>query len=228
MQPFVRLRRSRIAYVLIVFLISSLALVAQPAQTSLELSRPIRNWEFLPVVGQRAALFGNEAGNLEAWVYPLKLFRNFHLNFLVANQVLPAESLARTVIVHPESSTIIYYSDTFSVRETLFVPVHETGAIITFEVTTTQPLEIEAVFERDFQLEWPAALGGTYLNWDADLHAFALGEEQKKYVALVGSPTASEARQEYSTNYSTSRENALRLGVTAKGSGTKLLMIAAS
>src|SRR5882724_10518076 len=197
--------------VLLLFLV---ALSAQAAER-LELSRPVHGWEFLPVVGQRAALLGNESGEFEAWVYPLKLFRNFHLNFLVANQVLPAESLARTVIVHPESSTIIYSSDTFSVRETLFVPVHEPGAIITFEVTTTQPLEIEAVFERDFQLEWPAALGGTYLNWDADLHAFALGEEQKKYVALVGSPTASEARQEYSTNYSTSRENAFRLGVTA-------------
>src|SRR5207247_6376665 len=82
--------------------------------------------------------------------------------------------------------------------------------------------------ERDFQLEWPAALGGTYLNWDSNLHAFVLGEEQKKYAALVGSPTAAEARQEYSTNYSSSRENAIRLGVTENGADTKLLVLAAS
>jgi glycogen debranching enzyme len=219
---------SRIARTLAVFLIISLALVAQSPKPSLELFRPVRSWEFLPVVGQRAALFGNETGNFEAWVYPLKLFRNFHLNFLVANQILPAESLARTVIVHPESCTIVYSSDTFSVRETLFVPVHEPGAIITFEINTTQPLEIEAVFERDFQLEWPAALGGTYLNWDGDLHAFALGEEQKKYAVLIGSQNASEARQEYSANYSASRENAFRLGGTNKGTDVKLLVIAAS
>jgi hypothetical protein len=54
---------------------------------------------------------------------------------------------------------IIYAGDTFSVKETLFVPVHEAGAVIKFEVETAHPLEIEAVFERDFQLEWPAALG---------------------------------------------------------------------
>jgi len=31
----------------------------------------------------------------------------------------------RTVSVTPESSTILYTGDTFSVRETFFVPVHE-------------------------------------------------------------------------------------------------------
>lgn len=227
MQIYVCLRRSLIVLYLAVLLFS-FRLVAQPATHQLELTRPVRNWEFLPVVGQRAALFGNEAGNFEAWVYPLKLFRNFHLNFLIGNQVLPAESLARTLIVRPELSTIVYSSNTFSVRETLFVPVHEPGAIITFEVNTTEPVEIEAVFDRDFQLEWPAALGGTYLNWDTNLHAFVLGEEQRKYAAIVGSPTASQVRQEYSTNYSSSRENSFRLGATAKGAETKLLAIAAS
>ena len=39
-----------------------------------ELSRTVRAWEFLPITGQRSALFGNEAGEMEVWVYPLKLF----------------------------------------------------------------------------------------------------------------------------------------------------------
>ena len=38
----------------------------------MELSRTDRPWEFLPSVGQRAGLFGDETGNFEAWVYPLK------------------------------------------------------------------------------------------------------------------------------------------------------------
>src|SRR5580700_845409 len=63
------------------------------AQTkqSLELTRAIRTWEFLPVVGTRAGLFGNETGRLEAWVYPLKIFREFHLTFHVGDRALPAE-----------------------------------------------------------------------------------------------------------------------------------------
>jgi len=194
----------------------------------LEISRPIRSWEFLPVVGQRAGLLGNENGQFEAWVYPLKILRQFHLRFLVGGHALPAESLARTLTVRPESATIVYGGDDFSVRETLFVPVHEAGATIAFEVETAEPLEIEALFTADFQLEWPAALGATFHTWNSDQKAFVFGEEQKKFAALVGSPGATVADASYQTNYSSSDENSMRLGVTAKGHDTRLIVIAAS
>src|SRR5712692_823946 len=126
---------------------------AQEKAHELELSRAVRPWEFLPVTGQRAGLLGNESGRMEAWVYPLKILRDFHLRFDVGGRVLPAESLARTVIVRPESSAIVYSGDTFTVRETFFVPEREPGAIIFVEVETEEPLEVEAAFQRDFQLE---------------------------------------------------------------------------
>jgi GH15 family glucan-1,4-alpha-glucosidase len=195
---------------------------------SLELSRPVRPWEFLCSVGTRAGLLGNESGRMEAWVYPLKLLRDFRLQFHTEGRVLPAETLARTLITRPESSTIVYTGDTFSVRETFFVPVNEPGAIISLEVETEFPLEIEARFLRDFQLEWPAALGGTYSSWDKDQRAFYLGEETRKFAAFVGSPTATEARGEYQTNYSESAVNSFRLGVTNKGSDTRLIVMAGS
>jgi hypothetical protein len=176
----------------------------QAPELSRELSRTIRNWEFLPVVGTRAGLFGNEAGRFEAWVYPLKIFREFHLTFHVGDRDLPAESLARTLTVRPESASILYAGDNFRVRETLCVPVNEAGAVILLDVETAQPLEVEAGFIGDFQLEWPAALGGTYVNWDAKEHAVAFGEEARKYAALVGSPSAADAHLAYQTNYSSS------------------------
>ncbi len=203
------------------------ALAEEPPR-SLELSRPVRPWEFLSAVGTRAGLFGNETGRFEAWVYPLKILRDFHLRFHVEGRVLPAEALARTVIVRPEASTIVFSGDTFRVRETLFVPAREPGAIIFFEVETEQPVEIEAVFQRDFQLEWPASLGGTYLRWMPALRAFSFEEEQKRFAALVGSPTADMVLQEYQTNYYESPDNSIRLGVTRKGSEAKIIVIAAS
>lgn len=217
--------------VFIWMLLSVLAVAQQPSPTpqpSRELSRTIRTWEFLPVVGSRAGLFGNEAGRFEAWVYPLKIFREFHLTFHVGDRDLPAESLARTLTVRPESASILYAGDNFRVRETLCVPVNEAGAVILLEIETAQSLEVEAGFIGDFQLEWPAALGGTYVNWDEKEHAVAFGEEARKYAALVGSPTATDAHLSYETNYSASNENTLRLGVTQKGKETKVLVIAAS
>jgi glycogen debranching enzyme len=230
------LRQSAARFLLAVLLLSVIACLAfaktENASTtpgaSLELSRPARPWEFLCAVGTRAGLFGNESGRIEAWVYPLKLLRDFHLNFHVGGRVVRAQSLARTVVVRPESTVIVYSGDTFTVRETLFVPVNEPGAIILMDVETETPLDIEAGFQRDFQLEWPAALGGTYISWDSELRAFALGEEQKKFVAMVGSPTAVDARQEYQTNYSSSEANSFRLGVTQKGKERKMIALAAS
>jgi glycogen debranching enzyme len=193
-----------------------------------ELSRTDRPWEFLSAVGTRAGLLGNEAGRFEAWVYPLKILSDFHVFFHVDGRILPAETLARTVIVRPHCSTILYTGDTFAVRETFFAPVHEPGAVITFEVETAQPLDLEVAFQRDFQLEWPAALGGTYAYWDAKLSAFGFGEEQRKFAAFVGSPSAEDIHQEYDTNYSRSKQNSFKLGLTSKNKEIKMVVIAGS
>jgi len=165
---------------------------------------------------------------MEAWVYPLKIFRDFHLTFHVGGRALPAESLARTLTVRPESATLLYVGDSFRVRETLFVPVHEPGAVVLLDVETDRPLEVEVGFVGDFALEWPAAVGGTFADWNASQRAVVFGEETKRFAALVGSPTAESPRLAYETNYSSSNETSFRLGVTQKGGETKVLAIAAS
>src|SRR5215472_6936995 len=101
-----------------------------------ELTRTVRSWEFLPVVGTRAGMFGDETGRFEAWVYPLKIFRDFHLIFHVGDRALPAEGLSRTLTVRPESATILYAGDSFRVQETTFVPVNEAGAVILLDIET--------------------------------------------------------------------------------------------
>ncbi len=213
---------------LAISLLCAYSSAAQQPAPPLELSRTIRTWEFLPVVGTRAGLFGDESGRFEAWVYPLKIFRDFRLTFLVGDRTLPAESLARTLTVRPESASILYVGDSFRIRETLCVPVNDAGAVILLDVETEQPLEIEAGFTGDFQLEWPGALGGTYIEWEAKQRAFVFGEEARKYAALVGSPTGADARLSYETNYSSSDQNSFRLGVTQRGKETKVIVIAAS
>jgi len=202
----------------------------QPEMKSrdLELSRGVRPWEFLPITGMKAGLLGNESGRMEAWVYPLKIFREFHLRFHTEGRVLAAESLARTITVRPESATILYAGDTFKVSETFFVPVKEQGAVILLDVETEQPLEIEAAFHHDFQLEWPAALGATYLDWAPAQRAFYFGEEQRKFSALVGSPTAVEPQAEFQTNYAEAQESSFHLGITLKNKDRKVMVIAGS
>ncbi len=197
-------------------------------ERKLELSRPVRPWEFISSMGTRAALFGNESGQLEAWVYPLKIVRDFHLRFRTQGLVLPAESLARTLRVRPESTSILYATDTFTVRETLFAPVHEAGAIIQLEIDAAEPVEVEAEFQRDFQLEWPAAIAGGNSYWDTNLRAFVFTDELNRFKGLIGSPTAERSSEEYWTNYSSAQQDSFRLGVTNKGHDTKMIVISGS
>ena len=219
----------RVAFVLIApVLLCWTPLHAQSADGKLELSGDARPSDFMSVTGQQSALFGNETGQFEAWAYPLKILRNFHLAFKVDGQMISGSTLARSAIVRPESTTILYTGDNFSVRETLCVPIHEPAAMIRLDLDTSTPLDIEADFERDFQLEWPAPLGGSYADWSPVLHAFVMGEAAGKFEALVGSPTATKSREEYTTNYSSSKQDGFLLGTVPKGHATKVIVIAAS
>ncbi len=165
---------------------------------------------------------------MEAWVYPLKIFRNFDLQFEVGGRVLPARPLARTLITRPGSSTIVFAGDTFTVRETFFVPVQEPGALVELAIDSATPLNVRVVLERDFQLEWPAALGGTFADWNPTLHAFYFGEEQKRFAALIGSPTAANEHLEYQNNYSASYESSFELGPTTAKHERRMIVVAAS
>ena len=218
----------RVAAFLTVCLAAVTLAAQERAQPKLQLSRPVRESEFLCAVGQKSAVFGNESGTVEAWVYPLKLLRDFSLIFHLDDHDIPASTLARTIIARPESTSLVYVGDTFRVIETFVAPVHDPGVIIRLEVETEAPLEIEAVFRRDFQLEWPAALGATWENWDERHRAFVFGEEQKTYSAFVGSPTAEATLREMDTNYDTSGLSGFRLGPTEKGKASKLIVLAAS
>ena len=230
-------RGKRRFLLLLTFAASVFGFFAPPANAQNEMGspnkplliqRPVRSWEFLCAVGKRAGIFGNESGRVEAWIYPLKLLREFHVTVHHDGKALPAESLVRAIEARPESTTLVYAGDTFRIREKFFVPVDEPGAMIQFEVETEQPLELEVAFHRDFALEWPAAIGGTYANWDAKLNAFTFGEESRRFAAVVGSPTARDPHLEYETNYSSGHEDSMRLGVTEKGRETKLVVLAGS
>ena len=156
-------------------------------------------------------------------------FARFSVELSRDGRTLPAETLARTLITRPESTTIVYSGDTFSVRETFFVPVDEPGAVILLEVETEQPLEMEARFQRDFQLEWPAALGATYESWNAKLNAFRIrrGDEEIRGDCGVAD-RGGRAQRNIRRTIRNHRKASFRLGVTAKGRDTKIIVIAGS
>jgi glycogen debranching enzyme len=200
----------------------------QASPGELTLSRNAQNWQFLDAVGPHSALFGREDGNFEAWVYPLKLLRDFHLIFHLGSHVIPAQTLPRTVTVRPESTSIRYVYDSFSVCETWFAPLHDTGAVVTLQLESSEPVAIEASFTPDVAWMWPAGLGAGYVEWDSTRQVFNFGEEEHRFYAVAGSPDASDMRQAYSTNYSSATTDGFQFGQAVKGSATYHFVMAAS
>jgi glycogen debranching enzyme len=213
-------------YFIIVLLLSSTLLFASDQPKSLELSRPVRTWEFMGSFGQRAGVFGTEDGNFEAWVYPVKVLRNFHLTFHIAGRAIPAASIARTLIVRPESTTIVYAYDQFEVREIIYVPVNEMGAIIRLETNAYFPVQIEAAYTNDLQLMWPASVGNVWPGFDEKLNAYTISGEQ--YFGIVGAKDLLRQQDAYITDYGSSDVSSFRLPEVKKGTTTQIIAIAGS
>lgn len=176
--------------------------------------------------GQRAGIFGHEDGNFEAWVYPVKLLRNFHLTFHAGGRAIPAASIARTLIVHPESTTIVYAYDNFEVRETICVPVHEMGAIVRLEISAYEPVQIEAAYTNDMQLMWPAAVGNVWHGFDDKLNALTISGGP--YFGIIGAKGLIREKEAYITDYGYSSTSAFLLPTAAKGTTTQIVAIAGS
>jgi glycogen debranching enzyme len=147
---------------------------------------------YFDVTGHRSAVLGWQSGRFEAWLYPIKVLHDFHLEFRQQGALEPidGDGLVAQVITRPESTTLVYVHPAFTVRETIFTPDDQPAIVILFDVDTTKPLTIKALFAPDFQPMWPASFGGQYSYWVKKDKAFALTDATNLPTALVGSPAA--------------------------------------
>jgi glycogen debranching enzyme len=201
---------------------------AQTADTLPQLSREARPEQLISVPGQRSAILGHESGRFEAWAWPLKILHDFHISVRAGGQILTGDSLVRSITVRPESTTLVYTGDTFSIKETLVVPIDQPAALVRLQIETAEPIETIVTFAPDLQLEWPGAIGGVDVDWNPRLHAYVMSEPQQRFAALVGSPTATQYAESYPAGYTGPEESAFSLGITPKGTDTKYIVMAAA
>jgi glycogen debranching enzyme len=194
----------------------------------LTLTRAARNWQFLDAVGPHAGLLGREDGTFEAWIYPLKLFRDFQLNFRVGNIVLSGDAIPRTVTVRPESASVKYIYDSFTACATWFVPIDQRAAIVEIEVNSFDPVAVEASFVPDVAWMWPASIGDAYSQWDAQLKAFRFSNDHHVFWAIAGADGGNPLVTTYSANYSAGHIDIFSFGPPAKGQKVYRFVMAAS
>ena len=190
--------------------------------------RAARDWQFLNAVGPHAGLLGREDGSFEAWIYPLKLFRDFQLKFRVGDVLLSGDAIPRTITVRPESSSVKYIYDSFTACATWFVPIDQRAAIIEIEVNSAEPVGVEATFTPDVAWMWPAAVGDAYSQWDAQLKAFRFSNDHHIFWGIAGSKDASAEVTTYSANYSAGHIDEFSFGPPAKGHNVYRFVMAGS
>jgi hypothetical protein len=146
---------------------------------------------FVSVKGERALLMGYRGG-LEMWAYPLQLLSDYRVRFRVAGQVaaIDADTLLRRVERRPTETIRIYVGQDFVVRERLFVPRQQAGAILRYEVYGRPDVRIELSFRPSLNLMWPGALGGQTIGWDTALSGYV---EREPLHGLTATITSAEA-----------------------------------
>lgn len=160
------------------------------APSEIELARSARPGTYFDKTGRKFAILGFESGSFEAWAWPLKIFRNFELSFLLGTSTVPIEGrdIARTISVTPAVTTITFAYQSFTIRAHYVAAVENPGAMILLDVDSDEPLTIIAGFLPVLQPMWPAGLGGQYASWDDDLRAYVISEPSGRNHGLIGSP----------------------------------------
>jgi glycogen debranching enzyme len=145
---------------------------------------------FVAVHGRQAVIMGYPESGLEVWGYPFQIISNYHVGFRAAGAVTESDGrlLLRSIEYQPDSVTRVYIGPDYLVREKLFVPLNQAAAVLSYEVESPRPVDIEIHFLPDLNLMWPAAVGGQNTHWNADVPGYVIAEPLHGVTAVIGSP----------------------------------------
>ena len=113
------------------------------------------------VSGERGVLVGQQDGQFEAWVLPVKLFSHLAIEGNIEGYTVPIDvnRQAAEIEVRPDRTVITYSHIGFTVRQIMFSPNEApagTGPIVLFEFDCPHPTEFTFRFNPDLQWMWPA------------------------------------------------------------------------
>ncbi len=129
------------------------------------LTQPVETGEPFTVAGPRGVLVGQQQGEFEAWILPVKLLSHMTIEANVEGYPVPIElnAMAREIEVRPDRTTITYAHIALTVRQTMFAADGMdagTGAVVLFTVDALHPVELTFRFTAELRKMWPALSSG--------------------------------------------------------------------
>jgi glycogen debranching enzyme len=112
------------------------------------------------VAGTRGLVVGQQDGQFEAWVLPVKLLSHFTIEAHVEGYSVPIDvnQAASEIEVYPDHTTITYSHIAFTLRQTMFAPDEAkpgTGAVVLFQVDSIRPVDFTFRFTPEMRPMWP-------------------------------------------------------------------------
>ena len=112
------------------------------------------------VAGTRGIVVGQQDGQFEAWVLPVKLLSHFSIEANVEGYTVPinVNQAASEIQVYPDHTTITYSHIAFTLRQTMFAPDEAkdgTGAVVLFQIDSIRPVDFTFRFTPEMRPMWP-------------------------------------------------------------------------
>ena len=137
-----------------------------PTNSSLHLRAPAQDSKPFTVAGECGAFVGQQNGDLEAWIFPVKILNHLKIEANVEGYDVPIDvtSHASEIDVEPDHTTITYSHIAFTLREILFATQcgpqdptkSSTGAMAVFTLDSVHPATVTFNFTPQVEPMWPA------------------------------------------------------------------------
>uniref|UniRef100_Q02CJ9 Glycogen debranching enzyme-like protein n=1 Tax=Solibacter usitatus (strain Ellin6076) TaxID=234267 RepID=Q02CJ9_SOLUE len=112
------------------------------------------------VAGPYGAIFGEQSGTLEAWLYPVKILSRLNIIAEIADYPVPIHlgEHATAIEVSPSMTTITYSHAAFTVKQRMFAArtADPAGMAILFEIAAVRPMVLTFQLQPDMLRMWPA------------------------------------------------------------------------
>src|SRR5450755_5065282 len=159
----------------------------------LTITRPVEASKPFTVAGERGAIFGEQSGTFEAWIYPVKILSGFGITAELADYPVPIDVTAHAAIIEvaPAMTTITYSHAAFTVKQHMFASRADaaTGAVVLFEIDSVRPLHLTFRFKPKMLRAWPAPNFGTpNAEWVSNGGYYVFHTDKPDFSAAIAMP----------------------------------------
>ena len=160
----------------------------------LTITRTVEPSKPFTVAGERAAIFGEQSGKFEAWIYPVKVLSDFSISAELADYPVPIDvsALADAIEVAPAMTTITYSHAAFTIKQHMFAPRGNAQVLaVLFEIDSVRPMHLTFRFKPEMLRMWPApSFGAPNAEWVDPGGYYVLHTDDPKLSAAIAMPRA--------------------------------------